>query len=125
MVSLLCREQEDLAVPRSVEVNLGSFFHQMLPFNMDSQFSDRIGEYFDWLGVHSAIHQPDHDKLAEDVAYSLQRLAVMIGKRSGRDQWKVFVKTGIAEEHEGGAKALGDFYVGCAQYGVEFHHLDD
>lgn len=124
MVSLLCRGQEGLTVPRSVEVNMGSFFHQMLPFNEHSQLWDRYGEYFDWLCVHSDTHQPDHDKLAEGVAHNLQRLTAIIGKHSGRDHWKIFVKTGIAEEDEGGARALQNFYVGCVQHGMEFNHLD-
>ena len=119
IITLLCKEQDkDQVAAKSVHLNLGSFFQQMLPFNEKSQLDSRYGEYLDWLFFHSDTHEPDHDKLAKGIVRSLQRLVATIGKHSGREQWKIFVKTEIAED-EGGAKALFDFQVACAEQGVE------
>ncbi len=121
IVTLLCKQQDrDQTASKSVHVMLGSFFQEMLPFNEDSQADARYGEYFDWLCVHSDIAEPDHDKLAKGVVKNLQRILAVIGKHSGRDQWKIFVKTEIPKEDKGGAKALSGFLVDCAKYGVEF-----
>jgi hypothetical protein len=120
MVTLLCKEQDKDETPsRPVHLDLGSFFHQMLPFNEKSQLYPRYGEYLDWLCVHSDIAAPDHDKLAKGIVRSLQRLITTIANHSGRAQWKIFVKIDIPEEDEGGVKALSDFQIACAEQDVE------
>ncbi|KAL1797335.1 hypothetical protein ACET3X_003941 [Alternaria dauci] len=120
-VSLLCTEQdEDQTAHKAVDVDLGSLFHQMLPFNEHSQIDARYGDYLDWLCVHSDIHDPDHDKLAEIVAHNLQRLVLIIGKYPGRDHWRILMKTGVPDEDEGGAKALEDMCRACEEHGVGF-----
>jgi len=125
IVTLLCKEQDkDQVASKSVHLNLGSFFQQMIPFNEKSQLDSRYGEYLDWLFFHSDTHEPDHDKLAKGVVCSLQRLVATIGKHSGREQWKIFVKTEIPAEDEGGAKALFEFQVVCAQHGVEICQIE-
>ncbi|KAI4696320.1 uncharacterized protein J4E88_000495 [Alternaria novae-zelandiae] len=125
IVTLLCKEQDkDHVASKSVHLNLGSFFQQMLPFNEKSQLDRRYGEYLDWLFFHSDTHEPDHDKLAKGIVRSLQRLVATIGKHSGREQWKILVETEIAEEDEGGAKALFDFQVACAEQGVKVCDLE-
>ncbi|KAG9190584.1 hypothetical protein G6011_08672 [Alternaria panax] len=119
-VSLLCTEQDqNQTAPKSVDVDLGSLFHRMLPFNEHSQIDDRYGDYLDWLCAHSDIHDPDHDKLAKGVKNNLQRLASIIGRYSGHDQWRVLVKTEVPDKDKGGAKALKDFCSGCEEHGVK------
>jgi hypothetical protein len=126
IATMLCRQQDQgQAAMKSVHVNLGNLFHQMLPFNMASQAARRYGELLDWMCVHSPHDEPDFDKLASEAAHNLQRLLSIVGKHAGDTEWKVFVKTQIAEKDEGGANALRSFQVACAKNGVVFEHLDE
>jgi hypothetical protein len=120
IATMLCKEQGAM---KSVHVTLGSLFHQMLPFNMDSQAASRYGELLDWLCTHSPCAEPDFDKLAVEAAHNLQRLVSIVGKH-GHAEWKVCVKTQIDHKDEGGASALHSFQIACAKNGVEFEDLD-
>jgi hypothetical protein len=126
IATFLCKEgqHQPHTVRKSVHVHLGSVFHQMLPFNMESQGEARYGELLDWLCVNYPTHDPDLDKLTVEAEHNLQRLLAVVGKHAGHAQWRVFAKTQIHERDEGGAKALFDFQVGCARNGVVFEHTD-
>ncbi|KAF1830668.1 hypothetical protein BDW02DRAFT_633455 [Decorospora gaudefroyi] len=125
MVTLLCRQENEGKVGmKSVHVNLGALFHQMLPFNIDSQAAPRYGELLDWLFVHSSVADPDFDMLAAQASHKLLRLLTVIGKRAGGSKWKVLVKTELREKDLGGAEALDAFRHGCEKYGVLFEHVD-
>jgi hypothetical protein len=125
IATLLCKEQHGIqTVKRSVHVKLGSMFHQMLPFNMESQGESRYGELLDWLYVNYPYNDPDLDKLTLESEHNLQRLLSIIGKHSGRSQWHIFAKTEIDEKDEGGERALRAFQVGCANNGVVFEHMN-
>jgi hypothetical protein len=127
IATMLCKEQEqgeESTTMKSVHVSLGSLFHQMLPFNMDSQAARRYGDLLDWLCQHSPGDEPDFDKMAVEAAHNLTRLMYIVGKHAGHAEWKVYVKTQISEKDEGGAAALRSFQIACAKNGVVFEHLD-
>ncbi|KAF1937314.1 hypothetical protein EJ02DRAFT_515297 [Clathrospora elynae] len=125
IATLLCKswqQQVGPVVTKAVHLNLDSVFHQLLPFNLESQGADRYGELLDWLYTHHPNAEPDLDKLGADAAHNLQRLVLIAGKYPRYPQWKVFVKTQLDEQDRGGAKALRAFQVGCAKNGVVFEH---
>ncbi|KAF1849739.1 uncharacterized protein K460DRAFT_381670 [Cucurbitaria berberidis CBS 394.84] len=130
IVALLCKTWEHrLLVPsaataKSVHVNLGSVFHQMLPFNMESQAAEGYGDLLDWLFVHSPCAEPDFDKLALKTAHDLRRLVFFVGKHDGNAKWKFTAKTQLKEKDKGGARELRAFQFGCANSGVMFEHMD-
>jgi hypothetical protein len=125
IATLLYKAQHECdTAAKSVHVKLGSLFHQMLPFNMESQASDRYGELLDWLCAHSPCAEPDFDKLTCESAHNLHRLVSIAGKQSGYSQWSIFAKTQLDEEDQGGARALRAFQIACAKNGVVFEHLD-
>jgi hypothetical protein len=106
-----------------VKLNFGTLFHQMLPFNMESQAEDRYGELLDWLFHNSPGEEPDFDKIA---AYSEKNLKSLVGVMSmhhRRSQWTVVAKTAVAAEDDGGVKALETFLTRCVMNGVIFEHL--
>jgi hypothetical protein len=127
IATMLCKEHQDKAdtVMKSVKVDLGSLFHEMLPFNIASQGPPRYGELLDWLCAHSPIADPDFDKLASEAAHNLQRLLFIVGKHAGHAEWKMAVKTQICEDDKGGAAALDSFQDACDMNGVVFERLDD
>jgi hypothetical protein len=109
--------------PRTIQVHIGSLFHQMLPFNMESQAEARYGELLDWLFVHSPCAEPDFDKIAAESGHNLQRMVRIVSRHSERSQWKVLVDMQLDEKDDGGCKALQAFQTGCAQNGLSLEHL--
>ena len=131
IAALLCKAWEQQGVApsttmsgKSVHVNLGSLFHQMLPFNMESRAADQYGDLLDWLVSHSPCAEPDFDKLAAGCAHNLRRLVEVVGRRCGNSQWRFAARTQIDERDEGGATELRRFQVDCARNGVAFENID-
>ena len=107
-----------------VQLDLGTLFHQMLPFNMESQAQDKYGELLDWLSINYPCAEPDFDQIAAEAEQNLKKLASVVGMHLGRSQWKFVATTDLDEKDEGGADALRAFQVSCARNGVEFEHRE-
>jgi hypothetical protein len=105
-----------------VTVDLGSVFHEMLPFNMESQASNRYDELLEWLAIHYSGEEPDFDQLAAESTNNLKRLASIIGMHQDHAQWRILVKTELEEKDKGGSSSLHNFQVSCARNAVVFEN---
>lgn len=131
IVCWLCKRWEDQckacgAEPSAksfVTIELGSIFHEVLPFNIVWL----PAMYDDWLCEWETDHypgeeEPDYQQIAAESAHNLQRLASMIGMHQDYAQWRVLANTELEEKDEGGANSLHNFQVNCARNGVDFEH---
>jgi hypothetical protein len=105
-----------------VRLDIGSIFHQMLPFNMDSQAEEKYGELLDWITINSSAIEPDFERIAAESENNLKRLACVAGMHHDRARWRVNAWSQVPEEDKGGAKRLGAFQITCARNGVTFGH---
>jgi hypothetical protein len=125
VVCLLGREWERRGtadVHHRVSLDLGTIFHEMLPFNMESQTSSKYAELLDWLSNNYPCEEPDFEMIRADSEQNLKKVISMISMYSGHAEWTVRAKTEICETDEGGSEGLRAFQVNCARYGVVFEH---
>jgi hypothetical protein len=108
-------------IPRIVTLELGTMFHEMLPFNMESQAMDGYSELLDWLAVNFPAEddEPDFDKIAAESEKCLKSLTALVGLHGGLARWKVVVKA-VDEKDKGGVVALEGFQMNCVRNGVGF-----
>jgi hypothetical protein len=118
------RRTEDLQVAHRVSLDMGTIFHEMLPFNMESQASSKYAELLDWLSNNYPCSEPDFDKIRSASEQNLKKLTSMISIYSDHSEWTVTAKTEIDEIDKGGAEGLRAFQMNCARYGVAFEHGD-
>jgi len=123
---MLCTLWEDIpsqvGILRFVQVHLGSMFQEMLPFNMESQASDRYGELLDWIFMWHPTVEPDFEGIALQCAYNLQRMLSVAGSYQGKYQWTMTARSQLEENDEGGLKELRELEAGCEKNGIGFIH---
>jgi hypothetical protein len=127
VVCLLSKAREtsgdQLMAASTVTIDLGTIFHQMLPFNTESQAEDKYEQLLDWMYANSyTATELDFEQMFVECEQNLRKLAVAMGMHRGSSNWAVVTASDIGEEDEGGANALVDFQMTCARNRVAFEH---
>lgn len=123
---MLCNSWDQVpsqpGILRFFHIRLGSMFKEMLPFNMESQASDRYEELLDWIAMWSPREEPDFDEAALQCAYKLQRIVSIVGSYKGQYQCTIAAESKLEEKDEGGLQALRELEAGCEMNGIRFIH---
>jgi len=111
------------SIAHYVTLNIGTLFQQMLPFNVESQAEEKYAELLDWIHINYPTEEPDFNTIESDSEKHLKRLVSVMGMHRKHAQWTIAARTDVAEEDEGGVKALHTLLNECITNGIVFEHL--
>jgi hypothetical protein len=112
------------ALTHYIKFDLRYIFHEMLPFNLESQGEAKYGHLLNWLQKNYPRTELDFDNLAAVSERNLKKIVSVARLYQRHAQWTLAAYGQVPERDEGGATALSELQISCARNGVAFELQD-